>query len=462
MSGADGDKALLSAIEERLDQGSARGLAHAVSRAIRDGALRPGDRLPPIRRVATQLALSPTTVSAAWSLLARSGAILTEGRRGTRVADPVAPGAVRYRKALHRQDGFGADFGLDLSTGVPDAELLPSLARAFARLTTAGTPQSYLDEPVLPELLEVLRADWPYPAGMLTVVDGAMDALHQVAGTLLRFGDRVVVEHPCFPALVDLLDDAGAEITPVPVDESGLLPRALAEALAGGPAPAVAVFLQPRAQNPTGVSMSEERGRRLAEVVADAGVLAVEDDSAGAVAAAPAVSLGRWIPERTVHIRSFSKSHGPDLRMAALSGPDDLMRDLLARRQLGQGWSSRVLQRILLSLLTDPQTVAEVAVARDAYAARRTALVTALAGHGVRAGGSDGLNIWVPVHDEAAALVRLAGRGIGVAPGSPFLLLPGDGSHIRVTAGLVRDGHEELARELAAAARTGAWGDRGR
>ena len=55
----------LSAIEERLDQPTARGLATAVSRAITDGALPAGTRLPPIRMVASELTLSPTTVSSA-------------------------------------------------------------------------------------------------------------------------------------------------------------------------------------------------------------------------------------------------------------------------------------------------------------------------------------------------------------------------------------------------------------
>src|SRR5665811_916223 len=112
-------KTVLAAIEERLEELSSRGLAHAVSRAVRDGALQPGAKLPPIRVLATALGLSPTTISAGWALLARSGAIRTDGRRGTTVADlrPPAPG--RYRQALERQ----LDFALDLSTGVPDPRL---------------------------------------------------------------------------------------------------------------------------------------------------------------------------------------------------------------------------------------------------------------------------------------------------------------------------------------------------
>ena len=54
---------LLSALEARLDSPTAKGLAQAVSRAIRDEVLAPGDQLPPIRRVAEELMVSPTTVS---------------------------------------------------------------------------------------------------------------------------------------------------------------------------------------------------------------------------------------------------------------------------------------------------------------------------------------------------------------------------------------------------------------
>ena len=122
---------MLSAIEERLEEHSSRGLAQAVSRAVRDGVLRPGARLPAIRVLATALGLSPTTVSAGWALLARSGAIRTDGRRGTTVASLAEPAPGRYRRALERQ----LDFALDLSTGTPDPALLPNLGPALSALS---------------------------------------------------------------------------------------------------------------------------------------------------------------------------------------------------------------------------------------------------------------------------------------------------------------------------------------
>jgi DNA-binding transcriptional MocR family regulator len=440
----------MSAIEERFELPSSRGLAQAVIRAVRDGALQPGAKLPPIRAVAAGLGLSPTTVSAGWALLARSGAIRSDGRRGTTVAGVQDPAPGRYRRALERQ----LDFALDLSTGIPDAALLPSLGRAMGELTSAGIPGSYLDDPVLPALLDVLRSQWPYPAEELMVVDGAMDALDLVARSLLRFGDRVVVEHPCFPPLLDLLESIGVEVVGVQLDEAGLRPGPLAEALR---TPVAAVFLQPRAQNPTGASLTTERALDLVPLLSRAGMPVVEDDSAGAVAASAPISLGQWVPAQVIHIRSFSKSHGPDLRLAAMGGPAKLLREVSRRRQLGQGWTSRLLQRVLLSLLTDPAAVADVEHARDEYTRRRGALVAALTARDVDVANGDGLNLWVPVHDESAAIVRLASQGVGVTPGTPFDVLPGGGGHVRVTAGLVADGYEELAQILAVAANTSSW-----
>ena len=442
--------AVLSALEERLEDPTAKGLAHAVSAAVRDGVLRAGDRLPPIRVVATELAMSPTTVSAAWGLLTRSGTVATDGRRGTRVLEQGVPGAGgRYRTALDRHTAFA----LDLSTGVPDPALLPDLGAALRSLPAAPATGSYLDDPVLPELAEALRADWPYDAAELTVADGAMDAIDLLVRTTLRFGDRVVVEDPGFPPLLDLLESVGAQVVGVPVDDEGLDPDALAAALRDG---ARAVFLQPRAQNPTGVGTSERRARTLARLLDGSDALVVEDDSAYGLCTTPLVSLGRWLPGSTVHVRSFSKAYGPDLRLAAMSAPPEVHRAVTARRQLGQGWSSRLLQQVLVQLLTGAGE--QVAAAASTYAARRAALVAALGERGVEVGGAEGLNVWVPVGDETAAVVRLASQGIGVAPGRPFRVgTTGEAGHVRVTVGLVDSGVPELADALAAAARSAGW-----
>lgn len=439
---------MLGVIAGAVDDRTARGIAAAVSRLVTAGELPAGARLPTVRDVARELGVSPTTVSEAWRSLTRAGAIQTRGRSGTFVAAPVLP---RQRYRYSQMGGAAGAAVRDLSSGVPDHDLLPDLTDALKRLGDGRLTTSYLDEPVLPALEAALLARWPFRPERLTVVDGALDALDRVIGSVVRFGDHVIVENPAFPPLLDLLQAVGATVVGVPLDDAGMRPDRLHDALADYPA--VAVFLQPRAHNPTGTSMSARRAAELASVLDGfPDVLVVEDDHAGDIATAPPVSLGAVRPDRTVHVASFSKSHGPDLRLAAVGGPAAVIAAVADRRLLGPGWSSRLLQGVLLDLLTSPAAAAQVAAARDAYASRRDALLAALRARGVTATAADGINLWMTVDDQQIAMVSLAAHGIAVAPGAPFGVTPLGADHVRVTVGLVADGFDELADVLAAAA----------
>lgn len=444
-------KDLLSKIEENLTEPTARGLAQALSRAIRDGVLGPGDRLPPIRTVARELCLSPTTVNVAWAELARSNTIRTEGRRGTTVAPDLGPGASRYRHALVHQGGFA----LDLSNGVPDPELLPDLTAALAGVVSAASPDGYLGRQTLAELGEILRADWPYQAEAFTIVDGAMDAVELATRTKVRHGARVLLETPTFPPALDLMESLGAEVTGIPMDDDGLDPGALTEALER---PATLLFMQPRGQNPTGVSPPQYRLDEIAEIVRRANLTVIEDDAAGCIAQAPAVSLGMAVPDLVVHTRSFSKSHGAELRLAAVSGTADMIGQIEGLRQFGQGWTSKILQRVLLNFLTSDEAEAQLDRARAEYSRRSKAVRDVLQHNGIEVvGGGDGVNLWVPVADESAAIMRLASQSIAAAPGTPFEAASGPDQHIRISIGLLRENEAEVAEMIAQAAQTGGW-----
>ena len=436
---------ILPAVDDR----SARGIAAAVGRLISDGSLLVGARLPTVRELARSLGTSPTTVSEAWQTLAGAGAIETRGRLGTFVLGSPGPSGPRRYRRLSEGPGH---FERDLSTGTPDPQLLPDLGRVLGRVSKTNLTTSYLDVPVLPELDELLRATWPFPAAAMTVVDGAMDAIDRVASLLVRHGDRVMVEHPGFPPMLDLLEQLGAQLIGLPLDDEGIVPSELAAALVDEP---VALFLQPRAHNPTGTSMTARRARALAKLLAPSHVTIVEDDHAGDIANTPLVSIGTSLRDRTVHIRSFSKSHGPDLRLAAVGGASEIVERVVDRRLLGPGWSSRLLQAVLVQLLRDERTTAAIERARETYAERRATLCDALAQRNIAFTGEDGINLWVEVADERSALVTLAARGVGAAPGAPFLVYDEPSAFLRLTISHVRDGVGDLADLLALAAGQG-------
>ena len=431
----------LSLVVAAVETPSPTGVAAAIHRLIRSGALSSGDRLPTVRALAAALGVSPSTVSEAWQALGGVGAVQARGRAGTFVSEVPEPSTPR--RFLGISGAPGAE-GVDLSTGTPDPDLLPSLREALQRVTEGSEhwTTTYLDPAVLPALAEHLAATWPFPAESLTVVDGALDALSRIVDLHVHLGDRVVVEDPGFPPLLDMLERAGAELLPVPMDDDGIIIDALAEALSRDP---VAVFLQPRAQNPTGTSMSVERAAALAELVRDTKVLVIEDDHSGDIATGEDVSLGVHLPAQVVHIRSYSKSHGPDLRIAAIGGTADVIEPLRARRLLGPAWTSRLLQSVLLELLTDPAAISAVTRARSAYAMRSLAFRAGLSRLGVHTTMGDGINVWVQVADERSALLSLAAQGIKVAPGSPFQVGTSTTDHVRVTSGLL---HEEESEQF--------------
>ena len=433
---------MLAVIENAITDRSASGIASTMNRLISDDRLQTGERLPTVRVLAQRLGVSPSTVSEAWQVLGDAGSIAARGRQGTVV---VGRGAVarpsRYRNVT------GGQFDLDLSTGTPDPSLLPDLSSVLASVAKNSRTSSYLDDPVFPPLGEHLRETWPFPAEAITVVDGCMDALDRLTSTLVRLGDRVVVENPTFPPLLDLLEQIGAEIIPVELDDEGITVASLARALETDP---VVVFTQPRAQNPTGISTTAERAAALADLLRPVRAIVIEDDHANEIAVAPLASIGVHLPDRTIHIRGYSKSHGPDLRLAAVGGAGDATTRMAQRRILGPGWSSRLLQAVLAEVLARDTTRRRINDARDEYAYRQSKLSEALDGHGIAHRRADGINMWVTVVSERDTQLGLAARGIGVAPGSPFAVRPTPADHIRVTVGQVRSGWADLAATLAA------------
>jgi DNA-binding transcriptional MocR family regulator len=429
------------AIEDR----SARGIAAAVGRMITRGDLAVGTRLPTVRELSKSLGVSPTTVSEAWQTLTSVGAIDARGRQGTFVRQPTGPGSPRRYRRVTEGPGH---FALDLSTGTPPSALLPDLGPVVAKVSRQSLTSSYLDNPVLPELETRLRQGWPFNPEALTVVDGAMDALDRVAQVVVRLGDRVVVEHPTFPPLLDLLDELGADVIGIDLDDEGPIVAQVVAALRQQP---VAIFLQPRAHNPTGITTSRRRMKALASELARTSAIVIEDDHSGDIATGALVSIGTWLPQRTVHIRSYSKSHGPDLRLAAVGGAGDVVTAVANRRLLGPGWSSRILQAVLLEMLDDEPTIETVAHARSEYARRRLLVAGALESRDVKVTGTDGINLWMTVADERSALVTLAAQGVGAAPGEPFQVRR-DAPHLRVTVGLIEADHERIGSQLARAA----------
>jgi len=369
--------------------------------------------LPPVRSLASQLDVSPTTVAAAFKQLRSRGLVVTQARSGARVSwRPPVAGA---------WSGFQMTEGVrDLASGNPDPALLPDLAPVLRRIEPPR--QLYGGDPADPLLLGRVRAELEregIEAAELAVVSGALDGVERALAARLRPGDAIAVEDPGFAGLLHLLRANGYALRPVAIDERGMTPAALARALEEGVA---AVVLNPRGQNPTGASLDEERAAALRAVLdRQPDVMVLEDDHLGPIAGTLRVSLtaGR---RHWAAARSLAKSLGPDLRLAVLAGDPHTINRVRGRQMVGPGWVSHLLQRTAAELLADKEVGRLLKRATKTYAKRREALVSALAERGIDVQSPSGLNVWIPVPDETATVQALQAEGWAVMPGAPFRL----------------------------------------
>ncbi|SET75852.1 aminotransferase class I/II-fold pyridoxal phosphate-dependent enzyme [Nonomuraea wenchangensis] len=418
-------------------------LAAGVETAVSEGRLSPGAPLPPIRELARQARVSPSTAAAAYRLLRERGVVETAGRRGTRVR-PRPASTSREDIRIEVPPGVR-----DLSQGNPDASLLPPLHDALAAAARAHEERPAMygthdDADLLALAAARLRRDG-VPPGELAITSGTLDAVERVLATALRPGDPIAVEDPGWSSLLDLVAVLGLRPVPVGVDDEGPLPDDLGRALRAG---VRAVVVTARAQNPTGAAVTAARAAALRELLAaHPDVLLVEDDHGDGFVDVPLHPLA-GVTTRWVLVRSTAKAFGPDLRLAPVTGDRATLDRLRGRQRLAVGWVSHLLQRAVAHLWRTGAV--DTAAVAASYRERRDGLVTALAGRGVRAHGRTGLNVWVPVADESAAITRLLARGWAAAPGARNRVRTPPA--IRVTVSTLRPADlAPLAADLAAA-----------
>jgi DNA-binding transcriptional MocR family regulator len=407
-----------------LDETSAPGIASAVSKMIRAGIIATGSRLPTVRALAARMGVSPATVSGAWNILRKQRIIEGSGRQGTWVLnEPTRLLPARFENISQYWHG-GV---LDMTLAAPDPALLPDLARAMQHAEPDPELNHYKRPSITAKLQEAAEASWPWKPESWLAVNGGYEGLLLLLSSCVVPGDYVAVADPSAPRILDILEHVGARVLPVATDAHGPRPDILERVMKKQP---VAFIYEPRASSRLGISVGQERRDQLSHALRSSKVLIIEDDGLGELAAAPYWGQGSIYPDQTVLVRSYSKSHGPDLRLAIIGGakgPIARARDI---RQFGAGWTSRLLQNALAWMLMDPSTRRGLDLARKKYDERRRLMTGLLAERGITVENKDGLSLAVPVLSEQQALLVLASHGIASSGGS--------GSAVRALSPMVR------------------------
>jgi DNA-binding transcriptional MocR family regulator len=397
-------------------------LAAQIEALVRQGRIPPESLLPPVRTVAKALNVSPGTAAAAYKALRAQGIVTTDRRRGTRVLP----------RPSHREftDTPAPPGALDLQIADPDPAFLPDLKKIFATIRPKSDRYggTHLDPDLAARMRDGFEADG-IDGSNLVVLSGAIAAIYRALRAICAAGDKVAVEDPGFNEHHASVRAHGMIPVAVAIDDEGMLPESLAAALRSG---ARAVILCPRFQSPTGSALTRARAAALRAVLAphpDVAVLA--DDYGSLLADTPYHDCAGKGRARFLVVRSFNKTIAPDLRVAVVAADAETCDRVRREQWLSDGWVSGYLQRVAAAALASRSVHATLENARKMYAARREALLKALADRGIAARGATGLNVWIPVAGEADVVRGLLERGFCVRAGARYRLQ--SAAAIRVT-----------------------------
>ncbi len=264
-----------------------RQLADRIVELVRDGDLRPGDRLPPERALAEELAVSRSTTVAAYALLQERGVVVRRQGSGTRIAAEglVAPGARLDAGAVNElfRPMLSDDKDvIDLASAtVVRSE---SVRRAFDSL--AGPELSALLDTTgyAPAGLSALRRRLaehyvgegvPTESGHILVTTGAQQAISLVTSLLVNPGDAVVTEEATYGGALDIFRSAGARLYSARSDGDGVMVSDLQQVVARV-RPAL-IYLVPTYNNPTGTVLTERRRQGVVDLARRFHLPVIED-----------------------------------------------------------------------------------------------------------------------------------------------------------------------------------------
>lgn len=324
------------------DQTLYQQLADSFAEAIHKGTLKPGKRLPAIRRVAQSHQVSVNTVLNAWQLLENRGLIEARPQSGYYVRG-VLPVVTRHAQHSVRVVRDPSNEKLDLidkvfaaqnhpdytniSLACPqDSDLFPSARLARITASLLRRDPHLIGRYALPPGSERLReeiarralhAGQSLTSDDITLTHGCMEALQLALRAVTKPGDCVGLESPTYFFLFPLLASLGLKALEIPTDpQRGLSLDALEMLLQENRLQALVAM--PSAQNPLGFCMSLPDKKRLAKLVSTYKIPLIEDGLYDELQfdwpLSPAVKSfdqHGWV----IYCTSFTKTVAPDFRV---------------------------------------------------------------------------------------------------------------------------------------------------
>jgi DNA-binding transcriptional MocR family regulator len=454
-------------------------VAAQITAMIDGQILRPGDRVPSVRKLSEQHGVSVSTVLHAYLILESRGVIEARPQSGHYVkpklvalaAEPKMskPSMTASRPSV--TDLVGKVYGasrdpsiVPLGAAYPSAEVLPvsMLQRIAARVARERPRESVgYDAPPGNTALrrQIARRSMEWGGALsvdeLVTTTGAMEALALALHAVAAAGDVIAIESPTYYGVLQLIESLGMKALEIPTHpRDGLSLDALEDAVAGGEVKAV--LATPNFNNPLGSLMSDASKKRLVELLARREIPLIEDDIYGDLHFGPRRPRPAKVFDKhglVLYCSSFSKTIAPGYRVGwAAPGR---YRDRFERLKFAYSVASASLPQLAIAaFLEEGGYDRHVRRMRRMFAEQVTRTAEAIAASFPRntrvTRPAGGFVLWVELPRSVSALElhRLAlARGISVAPGPIFSAKQRYESFIRINCG--NPWSERIARAIA-------------
>lgn len=422
---------------------------------ITTGKWPPGELLLPSRELAQLIGVSRSTIQIVYEELFSRGYTVTSRRGGTRVSEwtyatrpsedaapqgPDTPELPLLNVAIgHLHSWFGdkknRTIEIDFSPHEPylDKYFQKNWRQSFLQASTETDLDSWAYGDVygfLP-LREQIQRYLSLERGVHVSVDqilltsGAQHSIDLIAQALLHEGDTVSVEDPGFPAAWMAMKYRRMQVVPVPVDEYGLCVDRIHPQ-------SKLVYVTPSHQCAVGVIMSEPRRQQLLHMASRQRFWIVEDDydSEFRYRGDPLPTLFSQRPQNTLYMMSFSKMVAPGIRISAIVGPKEAIRQLARVHELTYRHLPIMEQLTLTHFIEHGHFMRHMRRVRNVYRRRHEAMTkaiitTGLNEHFTLSGVETGLHMLLeakPSFDEEAVTNLAIEKGIRVYPLSKYCL----------------------------------------
>ena len=292
---------------------------------------------------------------------------------------------------------------------------------------------------------------------------GGIAALDLICKVLLDPGDVAIVGEPSYLAALHVIRSYQGRFAGVPLDDEGMQPDALESTLKDLQRESLRpkfVYLVPSFQNPSGVTLSEERRKKIIEIAVDYDVPIVEDAAYRDLrfeGHAPPL-LASLAPRNVIHINTFSKIFNPGMRIGWVTAPREFIETLALAKQGQDQCSTTIGQYVALSFASRNLIERQKTRSIEIYRRKRDVMLAALgecfpkSAHWTKPQG--GFYTWVtfPLEMDTEALLPRSIEEVAVAYGAgpSFYHNQSGKEHMRLCYSYVPDAQiEEGIRRLA-------------